>query len=141
MNHRAFEFAKNWSEPWFGFWAEQERLLGVEFDIENHVDASWNPKDKDKAISYLRDNPVVLVAQRPKYKCGLCDELLQSSCYHSDGVWLWTDELAHLVYEHNFVLPDKMLLHMREKNMLYLRSSEWMWSSYLGHHQKKHRSE
>lgn len=115
MNSAAIEFAKSWNQKWFGFWAEEAELTREPFSLANHVDPTWVPFDIYRLIGYLRDAPLALAAQSPATKCAFCEELESASAYRSDGEWLWPDPLAHLVERHSFVLPNRLVEHIRNK--------------------------
>lgn len=114
MNTKAIELALAWKEKWYGFWADEARILGRAFSLDEHVDATWQPEDITELIYYLKNSAIAIVAQTPKVKCGLCDELMHSSCYRSDGELLWCDSLPHLLEKHAFVLPDNFVNHIRQ---------------------------
>lgn len=116
MNNQARGFAEQWKEKWFGFWADEAEFTSKPFSLENHVDASWLPDDRDLLIGYLKTAPIVAMLQRQKDKCGLCEEAISNSCYRSDGELLWHDSLAHFVEKHAFVLPDLFVKHIRLAN-------------------------
>jgi hypothetical protein len=88
----------------------------MQFSLTNHVDESWRVPDLEQLLLYLKSSPIAIAAQEKQVKCGLCHESISLSCYRSDGEWLWTDSLAHLVEKHFFVLPDTLVRHIRDKN-------------------------
>lgn len=118
MNNKAREIANTWDKKWFGFWGDEEKVTMHPFSIDDHVDSSWMPSDREKLVHYLRSSPVAIMAQVGDSKCGLCNELITGSCYRSDGEWLWTDDLAHMVEKHFFILPDSFVNHIREKSYM-----------------------
>jgi hypothetical protein len=112
---RATHLAESWNMNWFGFWGDEDQVTGVPFSIEDHVDASWHPDDLERLIRYLATSPIAAVTQGTEGKCGLCDATVTDSCYRSDGVWIWPDTLAHLVEKHAFVLPARLVEHIRSR--------------------------
>jgi hypothetical protein len=112
LSEKARELAATWSENWYGFWAEEADLLGREFDPDDHIDQA-QPEDKDRLVGYLSSAPVVVEMPTSPVNCELCDEALSASIYRSDGDWLWPEALAHWVLIHDFVLPDRLIAHIR----------------------------
>ena len=112
MGDRARELAATWSENWYGFWGEEAELFG-EFDPDDHIDEP--PADKDRLVEYLRNAPAVVEMPTSPVNCDLCDQELDASIYRSDGEWLWPDSLEHWVREHDVILPDRLVAHIRAR--------------------------
>ncbi len=105
----------NWSHQWYGFWRSDDGELDLP-QVEAVADADWSGFEQKKVVSYLLNAPLVVVASGPNSKCLLCEELCGSSAYRSDGCWLWPDDLAHYVDQHNVSLPPSFLTHLEERN-------------------------
>lgn len=112
---QARTFANNWTLSWFGLWGFEGNVTGRPFSWDDHIDPTWAPDDLDKLVRYLGTAPVVVAAQEAGANCFKCGEWLQGSAYHSDGVLLWPDDLAHMVEKHHFVLPDAWVAHIRDR--------------------------
>lgn len=113
MNQRARHVAAEWPHLWAGFF-EQE-FAGHAFDLADYVDPSWGPQDIAALLQYLRAAPIALTTSGSQGPCGLCGEIITPSAYHYDGLWLWPDDLSHLVERHAIVLPDKLVAHIRQR--------------------------
>ena len=113
----------SWPHQWYGFW----RWEGHDYEelpiIEDAISLSWNPVDKDKIISYLSRSPIVISSMTTS-NCLLCTEEVPSLCYHSDGLWLWPDSLAHYVRCHNVALPERFAQVIRERGYIPPQEAE-----------------
>lgn len=108
--------AARWSERWWGVWGFQMQHLGLPVERESlalfRSDAAPTSL-RAEVTAYLNAAPVALAAQQPSSPCDWCGEPVNPSTYRSDGAWLWPDDLAHLVVEHDFVVPHAMVDHIR----------------------------
>lgn len=101
--------AKEWPFKWFGFLGFEKEHIGKELSLEDYVDDSCPLEVRNKIVQYLKTSPNVIHLQQPAQNCGLCGELVYGSSYHSDGKWLWPDDLAHNVERHYFLVPNEMV--------------------------------
>jgi hypothetical protein len=106
------QLAKDWKYKWFGFWGSEEEYEGRRYQIEDYIDSSCSAEVRQKIVSYLNNGTVVLAGQHEPHKCAICDELLDSSSFRSDNVWLWTERLSHYVAKHDFWVPNAMVEHI-----------------------------
>jgi hypothetical protein len=92
--------------------------------VHDFIDPSWNPVDKERILAYLTSAPIAVAGVTDDTEaCLLCSEEQLTSCFQSDGVWLWLDDLSHYVARHSVVLPDRFVEHIRNCN--YTPSSDW----------------
>jgi len=113
MQMKALQRASTWSHNWFGFWQtepENDPMLPV---VKDFIDPSWNPDDKDRIIAYLTNAPIVVAAATDSEDCLLCSSDQLTSCFQSDGSWLWPEDLAHYVACHGVVLPNRLVFPIR----------------------------
>ncbi|MEK6833230.1 MAG: hypothetical protein AABY32_04230 [Nanoarchaeota archaeon] len=47
--------------------------------------------------------------------CRICNKHLGSYDY-TDGTWMWPEKLEHYVSEHNVILPEEFISHMKKSN-------------------------
>jgi hypothetical protein len=106
----------DWPHNWYGFWKKREERYPLPL-LADLFDSDWMPSDKDRLIRYLEQSPIAVTSMGPESTCQLCgDSVGNSSCYKSDGVWLWPLSLAHFVSKHAVRLPDRMVKHIVTKN-------------------------
>jgi hypothetical protein len=104
--------AKTWKYKWYGFWGAEIEYEGREFDLDEYIDDTCSTIIVEKILFYLSNAPIILAAQQPSQKCGLCDEQVYYSVFKSDGIWLWNDSLSHYVANHHFCIPNEMVDHI-----------------------------
>lgn len=103
----------NWPHRWFGFFSETPDGDPEAAWIEDFVDTAWDVTERDLVISYLSESPVVVAGCLPSKKCLLCDLQVPSATFKSDGVWLWPQNLLHMVEKHGIRVPREFVEHMR----------------------------
>jgi hypothetical protein len=106
------QLASEWKYKWFGIWGAEKKTLGFQYQKEDYIDTSCPAESRKKIASYLHNSPFALVAQQPAAECPFCGEDIYLSAYKSDGIWLWTDSLAHYVEHHDFCIPNAMAEHI-----------------------------
>jgi hypothetical protein len=110
------QLAKDWKYKWFGVWGAEEKYLGIKYGKEDYIDTTCPSDIREKIAFYLENSPFALVAQQPSVKCPFCREDIYLSAYRSDGIWLWSDSLAHYVGKHDFCVPNAMVEHILSLN-------------------------
>jgi hypothetical protein len=123
------EVANNWPYKWFGFWGSEKEYIGKVYKTEDYVDTTCSSELREKVSFYLDQAPIVLAGQLPKQKCGLCDELLESASFRSDGVWLWTAKLIHYVKYHDFCVPNAMVEHILKHDGVPTQDFDISWEA------------
>jgi hypothetical protein len=111
------ELASSWDRNWYGFWAHEDLVTGRNFVFDEHIDES-PPADIGKLLSYLKNAEMAIAAQAQPQKCLHCGGMVNNSVFRSDGVFLWPDSLTHFVEVHAFVLPDRLVGHIRAERYL-----------------------
>jgi len=54
---------------------------------------------------------------RRSFPCLISGESFSGSLsVRTDGVWVWQDDLAHYVKDHNVALPQEFLTHIKSNN-------------------------
>lgn len=102
----------SWPYHWYGFWKSLAHDHADLPTLQAATDPDWNPEDRNLLIAYLTHSPTV-VSSMSVSGCLLCEYEVPSLCYHSDGIWLWPDSLAHYVRSHHVVLPSAFVHHIR----------------------------
>src|SRR5262245_32169649 len=116
----------DWPHFWFGIW-KLPSSMDAKFPqiplLEELLDPTWSPEDKDDLLAYLGSCPVSLASSKGSGPCPLCgDELQNLGCFRTDGVWTWPNSLRHFVSRHDVRLPDRMVDHIRENSYRCPRS-------------------
>lgn len=65
---------------------------------------------KDDVVNYLRYAPVLIAS--PGVVCDVLDSTCPIICapnIHTDGLWVWPEDLAYYVNKYNVELPDEFL--------------------------------
>jgi hypothetical protein len=106
-----------WPHKWYGIWEGTVHTVEVLPSVLSAIDPSWEPDDKGGLMSYVAQAPVVLTAS-PSSRCLLCPSEVPTSCWQSDGVWLWPKSLTHYLYWHSVVLPEQFVEHIRNQNYI-----------------------
>jgi hypothetical protein len=76
------------------------------------VDPSWEKDHRHQIIRYLKEAPMVRRYRDLSYcrfGCGW-----NGSREHSDGVWLWPEGLSHYVEQHDVMLPEAFVIHVKD---------------------------
>ena len=103
---------QSWKHNWFGIWNDDGRDQDFP-DVESAVSMEWCPYDKTKLREYLERCPMVMSCPSGK-TCKLCSIPI-SSCFQSDGEWLWEQSLSHYLEQHFVILPLRMVQHIRTR--------------------------
>ena len=107
---------EQWPHKWFGYFGINKAETPHLPLLKEAVDVNWNPPDKVKLVNYLRTAPVAVCAGKPPIKCPLCGQEVgrDGSAHQSDNVWLWPEDLYHLVEAHSVMLPNAFAEHIRK---------------------------
>jgi hypothetical protein len=103
----------DWDQRWFGYWRVRDAEAHLP-RLADFIDPTWQPEDKKRLIDYLRGAPLALATCAGFVKCLLCSRQLELGSHRSDGTWLWPDDLAHYVEEHEVRLPTNLEQHIRD---------------------------
>ena len=109
-----------WTHRWFGVWQETGDAYRNCPSITEFIDpGAATQYDIDAVASYLENAQVVATTSRLGFPCAVTGKQFGGSVsYRTDGVWLWLDDLAYYVREHNIRIPDKMLETMQRNNFV-----------------------
>ena len=72
----------------------------------------YKDKDKQRIIDYL-DSGKTLSSYFGRSECRICKQHLGSSDL-SDGVYLWPEKFSHYIKEHEIILPDWFIEHIKK---------------------------
>ena len=103
-----------WPHNWFGYWS-----YGVikQFpSLEEAIDTTWSPCDKNDIVSYLHRG-LCVGAVGTTTPCPLCPMELPVDQL-SDGEWVWITQLGHLVACHSVIVPHRFVEHMRKRSFV-----------------------
>lgn len=111
------DVADRWVLRHWGYWGQAMALMGfpvaVESDVHFRSDSS-SVEFRSEIADYLDSAPFAVTGMKPPSPCYLCDQNVSAAAHQSDGVWLWPAYMGHLVRDHEFVVPNAMVDHIRE---------------------------
>jgi hypothetical protein len=76
---------------------------------------SDEPVENAKEIAEYLKQGVVATYWKGYSSCRICDKRLGTTC-KTDGTFIWPDMLDHYVTDHNIVLPEEFVNHIKENN-------------------------
>lgn len=99
----------NWPYKWFGVWKEYGDHYRNYPAIKNFVNEQRNRQyNKKLLLKYLREGHAIVATSRLNFPSPFTGELKGGSIsYRTDGEWVWLDDLADYVEQHNMVIPGK----------------------------------
>ncbi len=121
----------------FGWWRESGIVEAP--PLFDWTDRAWKPDDHNQIVAYLEDAKCVCATTSPDF-CPLCPTTLRAFHYQSDGTWIWSSSLAHLVRDHNVRLPDDFVASIRSNHYMPptakfdLSKLDWPWGPVGGWH-------
>ncbi len=137
------EIANTWGHLWWGYTGFAKQSLGVPTGPEtNHLlqSESASQELRDEVADYLDASPYAVVGMQRDTDCYFCTKArFNGAAHRSDGVWLWPDDLGHCVRRHGFVVPNRMVDHIRAEvyppqklTMAVVESLQWPGRSHDG---------
>jgi len=108
----------NWPFLWFGPWKEHGPSFSKYPSYENFIDPELNEKyDKEKLVHYLISSPITATTSRLNFT-PLFDAKFESASisHRTNGSFVWLDDLAIYVANHNFVIPTSWYAQIEEQN-------------------------
>lgn len=80
-------------------------------DVRTQVDASWDEKEKNKVLHYLRNRVTRSRRFRGSSTCRICNDR-NGSCEDTDGVYTWPEGFAHYIKEHDVKPTQAFITHV-----------------------------
>ena len=79
------------------------------------VDTTWDPKERDLVVEYLKKAPKVCHWMGFSY-CRLgCEEVDMGVSDHGDGIFVWPEGFSHYVEIHGVRPPEEFVKHVLEQ--------------------------
>jgi hypothetical protein len=109
---RRADVALDWvpTLKFIGCWSDDD---GPFIHPRRLVDSTWAREDRARIVQYLSAARALAHAGGRFCRFGGCD--FTDAAQRSDGVWLWSEGLAHYVQHHDVRLPEEFLSHMRNR--------------------------
>ena len=122
---------KKWNHKWFGYWNGTTISEAGMYSFEAWVNSDWTPFDKPKILEYLKYATIgQCLTSFGDLNCPFCGKNLgEKSAYHTDGAWLWPENLSHMISCHNLSLPDEFIDHIRSRNYKLPKEGDIDWSN------------
>lgn len=84
-------------------------------DLNEAIRNGYELDDRELVASFLANGKTVAVS--PVWiDCRYCRQKnIAGRAWRSDGIWLWSSDLPHMLMAHNIALPDEFVQHIRDR--------------------------
>ncbi len=113
-------------KKYFGAWSDDYFPDGL--NIYDYIDPNWDVTDINEIMNYITSARLVIVTPYPDF-CPICRKAV-SPGWRSDGTWLWTAAIDHLILSHKVKPPEELISHIRSvaytpQDLFDLHALDW----------------